>query len=313
MEDSNDPLAGDQSEERSQSLAKLADEAARARMQAVMASVQGTEGAAGHLDDAIGAICKLIELDPANVDRYLELGNVCKQRGLYDEAIAVYSEAIAIDPRCWIAYQNRGWIHALEDRPEPALRDCAEAISIHPSVTTRLARAEAYSLLEEYLPAIADCDEAVRLEPDNPACYAKRASLLSEWFCEAESPDLLRRAIEDHTTAIRLDPGDLQHRRNRGRDYLDLGCLEEAIEDLSHCVASEPDFYLNYEIRGEAYYQAGQPKLALSDLDRAIALNPDSSYAFEFRSKTHRMLGNLSKADADEQRWHELDPDFDDD
>lgn len=287
---------------------ELSHQAAEARINAIIASIQGTGDAGRHLDDAISSLCKLIELDPTNVERHLELGEACKQRCLYDEAIAVYTEAIHLDPRCWVAYQSRGWVHALEDHREEALRDCEAAISIHPSLSTRLARAEVYSLLEDYLPAIADCDEAVRLEPRNPDGYAKRALLLAEWFAEAETPDLLHRAIEDDTIAIELEPDKVDHLRRRGRDYLDLGCFDKAIEDLSSCIDREPDFYLNYEIRGEAYFKDGRPELALKDLDRAIALSPDAVYAIEFRSKTHRVLGNLKMADADEQRWKELDP-----
>lgn len=110
-----------------------------------------------------------------------------------DKAIDSYTEAIGLNPRLVIAYNNRGY-HYL------AKADCDKAI--------------------------ADLSKAIQLLPGNPLPYLHRASAYrgkGDWD----------RAIADASEAIRLDPKHGHGYEIRGEAYAERGDFDQAIRDLS--------------------------------------------------------------------------------
>ena len=103
-------------------------------------------------------------------------GNAWRSKQEYDRAIADCTEAIRLDPKLAVAYNNRGF---------------------------------AWNEQEEYDRAIADYDEAIRLDPKYAAAYSNRGFA---WHDKGEHD----RAIADYTEAIRLDPKLAVGYNNRG-------------------------------------------------------------------------------------------------
>lgn len=68
--------------------------------------------------------------DPAAM---LDQANQFVSAGRTDRALSRLTEAIRLSPRFWQAYQYRGELHLLHERPTQALRDFDHAISLAPA------------------------------------------------------------------------------------------------------------------------------------------------------------------------------------
>ncbi len=81
----------------------------------------------------------------------------------YDRAIAEYTDAIRLDPKCALAYANRASSYFNQGELEQALNDCNRALELDPRLALAYAnRGGAYLNRGEYDRALADCTRAPR-------------------------------------------------------------------------------------------------------------------------------------------------------
>jgi tetratricopeptide (TPR) repeat protein len=122
----------------------------------------------------------------------LQAGITFIRAGDFDQAIAEFGQAIALDPDCAEGYAGRG---------------------------------QAYAGCHEYANAIADYDQLIRLEPYEPRGYHLRAranAMLGDYA----------RATADYTVVIGLQPGDADALTERGRAYLSRGDRKRAQDNF---------------------------------------------------------------------------------
>jgi tetratricopeptide (TPR) repeat protein len=123
------------------------------------------------------------------------LGMALKKKGLRDEAVAEYREAIRLDPSFEyriLAYYNaavekepvsaelhgrRGRFFAQQKEWNRALEDLTRAIELEPAGGLFQSRGRVFIALGEYQKALADLHEAIRLNPQSSACYADRGNV----------------------------------------------------------------------------------------------------------------------------------------
>ena len=125
------------------------------------------QGAAGIacLCVAAGAYFKVVDRrsfrglpDPAAM---LDQANQLAAAGRSDRAVARLTEAIRLSPGFWQAFQYRGELHLLQDRPKEALRDFDQAIAIAPGEPHLYAlRAQAHLVLGDEAASARDVDAA---------------------------------------------------------------------------------------------------------------------------------------------------------
>lgn len=111
----------------------------------------------------IGFYCNILcqfEVDLA-YDKALTLFNA-KQ---YKEAIVEYTKVIQLDPKHYLAYEDRGMCYAFTMQDEKAIEDYTKAIEIHPTWSCYKARGLAYYLLQKYELAYEDLYNAWSLNP----------------------------------------------------------------------------------------------------------------------------------------------------
>jgi tetratricopeptide (TPR) repeat protein len=136
------------------------------------------------------------KLLPGQPGVYFVNGNAWYDKGEYDKAIADYGEAIRLDPKFAMAYNNRGL---------------------------------AWSAKQAYDQAIADYDKAIDLDPKLADAYNNRAWLWAT--CPDEKYRDGKKALESATRACELtDWKEASHLDTLAAAYAECGDFAHAIE-----------------------------------------------------------------------------------
>jgi tetratricopeptide (TPR) repeat protein len=159
----------------------------------------------GHLDRAIADLTQAVRLNPKDALAYNNLGSAWREKGDLDQAITNFTHGIHVNPL-----------------PR-------NDINGRPFINIYLNRAGAWKEKGDLDRAIADYDQANRLEPNDPQIYFIRA------LAWQEKGDV-ERAIADFTAAIGLDPQYANAYYNRGHALLAMGERERAMADLNEAM-----------------------------------------------------------------------------
>ena len=120
--------------------------------------------------------------------------------GRYGEAVTVFSQAIAKNPRYAYAYHNRGTAYGKMQQYGEAVSDFTQAINIEPNYATAYGgRGFAYYGLEDYAHAVADFGRAIELNPQYAEAYYGRGNA---YMSMQHYPE----ALQDYEQALRLNP-----------------------------------------------------------------------------------------------------------
>lgn len=65
----------------------------------------------GKLDEAIAQFSQALALHSTYAPAYSNLGNAYREKGMLAEALAAYERAVALDPDYWVAHQNLGVLY----------------------------------------------------------------------------------------------------------------------------------------------------------------------------------------------------------
>ena len=109
---------------------------------------------------------------------YLNRGNIYKENGMHEEALADYSMAIKIYPRMKGPHFNRGYIYLQRGDNALAISDYTDAIKIDPdNAITYYNRAFALRAIGNFQGALDDLDSAIQLNPGLMEAHAQRKML----------------------------------------------------------------------------------------------------------------------------------------
>lgn len=101
----------------------------------------------------------------------------------------------------------------------------------------------------------------------------------------------LRRAIQDYDAAIRLNPRYANAYYNRGNIYRDLKQYRRAIQDYNQAIRLNPKIAFAYNNRGLAYSNLKQYNRAIQDFNEAVRLNARFANAYGNRGLAYEKLG----------------------
>jgi tetratricopeptide (TPR) repeat protein len=243
------------------------------------------------------------------------LGQVAYFSGEYEEAVALYSQALdllpsfprtdSLDPE--VLYDYRGIARYAQDDLEGAIADFSRAININPEYADGYNnRGWAYYRQGEYETAIVDYTRAIELDPESAGAY-----IISQGLARYAQGDL-EGAIADFSRAIELDPDDSMAYILRGitRARPRLGDLEGAIADFDRAIELDPEYFWAYHNRGLTRYDQGDLEGAIADYNRAIELDPEYTPAYYNRGIARKAQGDLEGAIADYTQAIELWPEY---
>src|SRR6266581_6773705 len=105
-------------------------------------------------------------IDGGNSRPFLSRGIAFKEKGLYDEALNAFSQAVRVDPDNAEAYQERGFIYFLRRDYEQAVADFSRAVNLDPLLFPAMYnRAAVFTLTGRYGEAIGDYSRIIAQNP----------------------------------------------------------------------------------------------------------------------------------------------------
>jgi tetratricopeptide (TPR) repeat protein len=238
---------------------------------------------------------------PGNAAELCERGTRFLGMREYGRAVADFTEALRLDPRCARAFSGRGQARDLAGDCADAVRDCDRALELDPRLAEAYAhRASALCALGAPRRALADCDQALRLRPRFAAAHAVRGHarfLLGDG--EA--------ALADCDEAIWLDRQPRAY-LYRGLIHAAAGKPDRALEDYNQALALDPRLAAAWRARADVYWGKSDVAAALADYDRALALDPRDAGAHLGRGRARAARGDRRPAVADFTAALRLDP-----
>jgi tetratricopeptide (TPR) repeat protein len=209
---------------------------------------------------------------------YINQGDAWDNQGNHDAAIADYTQAIANDPNCALAYNQRGATYYEMGQFDRAIADYTQAIAVNRNYAAAYNnRGAALDAENEFDKAMADTNIALALEPSFVEAYVSRGAIL---YNQGKYDD----AIAADNQALAIDPSTAQAYGDRASSWNMKGEYEKAKADYYQAIAIDPN---NPEYLNElAFFQA-------TCLDAKFR---DGKQAFANASKAYQ-LSNGNNAD----------------
>ncbi|MDN7589682.1 tetratricopeptide repeat protein [Burkholderia seminalis] len=218
------------------------------------------------------------------------LGNMLRECGRLDDAIAHYRRAVALRPEFPEAHNNLG--NALRDArvPAEAMASCTRAIELRPGY------AEAYNNLGNVLQDLGELDAAAASYGKAIAFHTAYAEAHSNLGNVLRAQDRHTEAIAHYRRALELSPALPAARHGLGLSLWALGELGEAAQVLRAATAAEPgDANLHNNLAG-VLRDAGDLDGAASHYGRALERDPSMAVAHANLSGVLRRQARYAEA-----------------
>ena len=151
----------------------------------------------------------------------------------FDEAIEYYTDALNRKPSA-NAFLRRGFLHETRNEIDSAIADYNEAIALEPKHAVGYNdRGNAWCAKHDFDKAIADFDKAIALQPKDPLAYNNRGDV---WLDKKDYD----KAIADFDKAIKLDPKHAVAFANRGIAWHGKKQYEHAVADFETALSIDP-------------------------------------------------------------------------
>ena len=211
----------------------------------------------------------------------------------YERAIADFDRALELDPNNIQAYLNRGRLYFGLKQYQEAIANLEHAIKLDPdNGTAYFYLGLVYRALNEHQQVIAKFDRIVELNPNSPIVYRRRGRTYSLF-------DEYERAIADFNRALELDPNSIGAYGSRGQAYNHFEEHQLAIADFNRILELESQSAWAYHIRGRTYLEhLKEYQRAIEDFNRTIELDPKYSWAYDGKGLAYLLLKDTKSAKA---------------
>ncbi len=189
-----------------------------------------------------------------------------RQCGYWKNAVTLHSHALQVAKDN--DFTRNGLCNALikEGKLQEAIYHCNEAIRMDAKYELPYDnRGTAYFKLGQYQSAIESFSKAISLKPDSAEAFNNRGNCYNEL-------GRFQSAVEDYSEAIRLKPDYFRAYCNRGNANVKLGQYQRALEDFDKTIIYKPDFADAYNNRALVYLNLRNLKSGCSDAMKSCEL-----------------------------------------
>ncbi|MBR8346990.1 tetratricopeptide repeat protein [Burkholderia ambifaria] len=263
------------------------------------------------------------------------LGNMLRECGRLDDAIAHYRRAVALRPDYPEAHNNLG--NALRDARDPAeaMQSCSRAIELRPGY------AEAYNNLGNVLQDLGELDaaaasygKAIAFHPAYAEAHSNLGNVLRAQERHADAIVHYRRAIElnpalrvahrglaialratddfdgalEHARAG-LEPDDAEGHCTLGRSLRSMNDFDGAARLFERACEIDPGYAPAWCRLGELRCQQGEYEESLRLCRHAIELDPELADAYNFLGLAYHNLDRMAASELSHRHAIDLNPD----
>ncbi|WP_175763173.1 tetratricopeptide repeat protein [Burkholderia ambifaria] len=263
------------------------------------------------------------------------LGNMLRECGRLDDAIAHYRRAVALRPDYPEAHNNLG--NALRDARDPAeaMQSCSRAIELRPGY------AEAYNNLGNVLQDLGELDaaaasygKAIAFHPAYAEAHSNLGNVLRAQDRHADAIVHYRRAIElnpalrvahrglaialratddfdgalEHARAG-LEPDDAEGHCTLGRSLRSMNDFDGAARLFERACEIDPGYAPAWCRLGELRCQQGEYEESLRLCRHAIELDPELADAYNFLGLAYHNLDRMAASELSHRHAIDLNPD----
>ncbi len=258
---------------------------------------------------ATAACERAVTADPQNPDVHLTLGDLRRQTGKLDEAVAEYRATLAQEPNNADAILGVAETYKAAGKVREAEEAYLKSIELQPNYWG------AYNMLgtfyyrrARYADAARMFEKVVQLLPDNERGYNNLGAMYEQMGRYEE-------AIQTFSRSIRRKPTD-QAYSNIGTCYYFLGRYSDAAAAIEKAVALSPHKYNYWANLGDAYrWVPDADQKAAHAYDEAVRLaraelqvNPGNAAVLARLAECLAKLGHRANANAEISRALSIDP-----
>jgi tetratricopeptide (TPR) repeat protein len=252
--------------------------------------------------EALADYTEAIRLNYRPAKMYCDRGDVHAAAGDWQSAIRDYDKAVQLDANYATPHYRKSLVLYALGKYEQAVQSCGEALRLDPSLAeAHKIRGDAFFQMKEWEKAIEEFTEWLRLQPDNGLAYYSRGL--------ARAKRNLPTAIDDFTTAIRLNAKLVEAHVQRAAAYEKGGKVEEAAADYRAAATLNGDNFEAYMGLSRLQAAARDYSQAVRHYNEAIRVKPSSSIAHCNRGFCRFQIGEWKAAIADVREAIRLDAD----
>jgi stress-induced-phosphoprotein 1 len=264
-------------------------------------------------------------------------GNALYKEKKFDEAIAAYDEAIALDPSNILFLSNKAAVYIEMNEPDRAIQLCQEAIDIGRShrvsyediakVYQRQAAAalkkDDIGLAIEYYgkSQMENFDKAIErkiknLELDlkkkqtkafiNPELGLVAKERGNAAFREGNFPE----AIKDYEEATKRDPTNASYRNNLAAALLKVGDFNGAKNQVEKSLEIDPNYVKAWAKKGDIEFFMKEYHKAMDSYRTGLKLDPTNTLCRDGLTKVVAKVNTSSESDSERQAHAMADPEI---
>ena len=222
----------------------------------------------GDLAGAVEAYQRFLERQPRNVEALSNLGAALAAQGLYDQAVARYRDALAVDAGRTAVRLNLGVALQKAGRIAEAVPELEAVVAAEPGRRNAVVLlAEAHARLGEYRRAAERLAPLFEQAPDDRAvAYLYGLSLIQDKQSD-RGKVVLDRVLRDGASA--------ETHLLLGAVKLGAGEYAAAREDLQRGAELNPSLPMVHGLLGRVLMNVGEPQAAAAAFRRELAVNPN--------------------------------------
>ena len=205
----------------------------------------------------------------SSVAKTISKGNDHYRRGELAEAARCYNQAIKMDPKNPVAWNNKGLILAIAGKYEAALDSHSKAVELDEDYVDAISNiGMAYTKLGKFNEALTYYNLALEKKPGHDTTWNNKGNLLAKMDKHAE-------AMECYDRALEINPHYMAVMNNKAVELIHLKRYDDSLLLLNKVLKERPLFAEGWYVKGKAYIGMRLFEKAIVCLERAHRLDSE--------------------------------------